>query len=491
MRILKNQIALSFIILFIFTTTAISQFGDSNYDIRKSVVKIISTEQGYNYRQPWQKLAISSGSGSGFILEGNVIMTNAHVVEDSKYLQVQKFGDPELYTAEVKIIGHDCDLALITVKSQEFFADTKPLEIGKLPHIMDQVVVLGYPIGGEELNITQGIVSRVEHITYTHSYYSFLGCQIDANINPGNSGGPVFNNSGEVVGVAFEGNSERNLSYMIPPPIIHHFLKDVEDGKYEGFPDLLLAYESMINEDARAFYKMPEDVSGVLVYDILPESPVLKSIKQGDVITEIDDVKIANDGTVEFRSGERTTWGYLTDSKYVGEQIKIKIYRNGKPKTITTTMTKISDANLVPYNKMDREPKYYVTGGFVFQPLTINYLLLYNSPPTKFIYEARYGKIKKDRKEVIVISDILPDDLNKGYDDVISDFIVSKVNGKKIVKLKDVIDIIENTKDKFIVIEEKNGEKIIFNTKKLREKNKDILQKYNVVKDRSDCYIVK
>jgi hypothetical protein len=234
---------------------------------------------------------------------------------------------------------------------------------------------------------------------------------------------------------------------------------------------------------------MPEDVSGVLVYDILPESPVLNSVKKGDVITEIDNVKIANDGTVEFRSGERTVWGYLTDSKHVGENIEIKIYRNGKPKTIIATMTKISDAKLVSYNKTDKEPKFYVVGGLVFQPLTINYLFLYNSAPTKFLYEARYGKIKKDRKEVIVISDILPDDLNKGYDDVISDFIVAKVNEKKITQLEDVINTIENTKEKFVIIEEKGGVRIILNAKKLRQKNKEILKKYNVVKDRSDCYV--
>jgi len=484
MRSFKIQITL----LLIITFPAFAQFSSSNYDIRKSVVKVLSTEQGYNYRQPWQKLAISKSSGSGFIIADNMIMTNAHVVEDSKYLQVQKFGDPELYTAEVRIIGHDCDLALITVKSPGFFDDTKPLDIGELPHIMDQVVVLGYPIGGEELNITQGIVSRVEHITYTHSYYYFLGCQIDANINPGNSGGPVFNKEGDVVGVAFEGNSERNLSYMIPPPIIHHFLKDVEDGNYESFPALLLAYESMINEDARSYYKMPEDVSGILVYDIMPESPFINSIKQGDVITEVDGVTIANDGTVEFRSGERTVWGYLTDNKYVGEDITIKIYRNGEPKTITTTLKKVSDFKLVPYNKTDKEPKFFVSGGLVFQPLSINYLYLFSGSPTKFIYEARYGKIRKDRKEVVVISDILPDDLNKGYSDIISDFVVAKVNGKKITELKDVINIIENTNDEFIIIEEKSSEKIIFNTAKLREKNKQILKKYNVTKDRSDCY---
>ena len=488
---MQSQKSLIILLFFVFTllfNPAIAQFNEMQYDIRKSVVKILVTEQAYNYRQPWQKLSIQKGSGSGFIIEGNRIMTNAHVVEDAKYLQIKKFGDPKLYTAEVEIVASDCDLAIVKVNNSEFFEETEPLPIGSLPHVMDEVVVLGYPIGGDELNITQGIVSRVEHITYTNSFYYFLGCQIDATINPGNSGGPVMHN-GKVVGVAFQGRSSEDLSYMIPPPIINHFLKDIEDNTYDGFSDLLIKYQTMINEDLRKFYKMPENVTGILVYDVQPESPVKDLLKYGDIITAIDGVKIADDGSVEFRTGERTTWGYLTDNKFVGEEIKIDIYRKGKPKTIIATMTKISDARLVPYIKANKEPKFFVTGGLVFQPLTINYLLTLRYPPQKYEYEWQYGQIEEDRKEVVVISEILPHDLNKGYDDLIYDFIVAKVNGKKISELKDLIDIIENTDDEFIIIEEKDGEKIIFQTEQLRMKNEEILRKYNVVKDRSDCFI--
>ncbi len=487
MNLLKTAVISVLIAVIFLPFTVSAQFNGTGYDIRKSVVKILVTEQAYNYRQPWQKLSIQKASGSGFIIEGNRIMTNAHVVEDAKYLQVKKFGDPKLYTAKVDIVGSDCDLAVIKVIDNEFFSDTKPLPIGKLPHVMDEVVVLGYPIGGDELNITQGIVSRVEHITYTNSYYYFLGCQIDATINPGNSGGPVLHN-GVVVGVAFQGRSSDDLSYMIPPPIINHFLRDIEDEEYDGFSDLLIKFQTMINEDLRKFYKMPEDVSGILVYDVQPESPVKDKLKYGDIITAIDDVNIADDGSVEFRTGERTTWGYLTDNKFVGEEIKIDIYRKGKPMTIRAVMKKISDARLVPYIKANKEPKFFVKGGLVLQPLTVNYLITMRYPPQKYEYEWQYGEIEEDRKEVVIISEILPHDLNKGYDNLIYDFIVNKVNGKKIAELKDLIDILENTDEEFIIIEEKDGEKIIFKTETLREKNDEILRQYNVVKDRSDCY---
>lgn len=466
----------------------------SSYDLRKSVVKIFSTEQNYDYIQPWQKLPLISGSGSGFVISGNRIMTNAHVVANSKYLQVKKFGDPKLYTGSVVIVGNDCDLAIITVEDSDFFNNIMPFEIGELPSVMDEVVVLGYPIGGDELNITRGIVSRVEHISYTYSYFQFLGCQIDATINSGNSGGPVIDGE-RVVGVAFQGLASQDLSYMIPPPIINHFLKDIEDGEYDGFSDLLISFQYMINEDLREYFKMPDDVSGILVSDILPESPVLNKLMKGDIITAIDGIKIADDGTVEFRDGERTIWGYLTDNKFVGEKIEIEVFRDGKPRTIEGVMKKLSDAQLVPFNQRDEEPKFYVAGGVVIQTLTVNYLLSYgkywyNSAPRKFLNEYFEGKITPEKKEVVFISSILPDDLNNGYQYYEGDFVVSKVNGKKITNLEEVINIIDKTKDRFIIIEDEKKQ-IVLKTDKLRKSNSSILTKYNVVKDRSDIYMKK
>lgn len=467
---------------------------EDSYDFRKSVVKIFSTEQNYDYIQPWQKRPLISGSGSGFVILGNRIMTNAHVVANSKYLQVKKFGDPKLYTGKVVIVGNDCDLAIIEVEDTGFFNNILPFEIGELPSVMDEVVVLGYPIGGDELNITRGIVSRVEHVNYTYSFYQFLGCQIDATINPGNSGGPVIDGE-NVVGVAFQGLSSQDLSYMIPPPIINHFLKDIEDGEYDGFSDLLISYEYMINDDLREYFKMPDNVSGILVYDILPESPVYNSIQRGDIITSMDGVKIADDGTVEFRDGERTIWGYLTDNKFVGEKIEIELLRDGKTKSIETVMKKLSNAQLVPYNQRDEEPKFFVAGGIVFQTLTVNYLLSYgkywyNDAPRKFLNEYFEGKITPEKKEVVFISSILPDDLNNGYQYYEGDFVVSRVNGKKIAALEDVINIIDNTKEKFLVIEDEKKQ-IVLRTDRLRKANSSILKKYNVVKDRSDIYLKK
>src|SRR5262249_4689183 len=150
---------------------------------------------------------------------------------NTKFLTVEKEGDPRKYVAQVEHIAHDCDLALLKVDDPGFFKDTKPLPIGGLPELESTVTTFGYPVGGERLSVTRGVVSRIDFRTYSHSIVdSHLTIQIDAAINPGNSGGPVMQD-GYVVGVAFQGYSgdvAQNVGYMIPTPVIQHFLDDIK-----------------------------------------------------------------------------------------------------------------------------------------------------------------------------------------------------------------------------------------------------------------------
>src|SRR5207302_10881580 len=108
---------------------------------------------------PWAPGAISGGVGAGFVIAGERIMTNAHVVSNARYLSVEKENDPKKYSAIVQFIGHDCDLAVIKVADPDFFKNTIPLSFGDIPQLESSVSVYGYPIGGERLSVTTGIVS--------------------------------------------------------------------------------------------------------------------------------------------------------------------------------------------------------------------------------------------------------------------------------------------------------------------------------------------
>ena len=161
--------------------------------MRKSLVRVLVTVQTPDYQFPWNPGRIGGGVGSGFIISGSRIMTNAHVVSNAKFINIDKDGDPKKYPARVVHIAHDCDLAVLTVDNNDFFSGMNELEVGDIPALHSTVTAYGYPIGGERMSVTRGVVSRVEFRTYTHSGLdSHLTVQIDAAINPGNSGGPIM-----------------------------------------------------------------------------------------------------------------------------------------------------------------------------------------------------------------------------------------------------------------------------------------------------------
>ena len=175
-----------FVTFFIFIAAHAFAQAPKPVEIRKSLVRITATSQEPDYKVPWNPGAMSVGVGAGFVIDGDRIMTNAHVVSNARFIVVEKEDDPQHYPAMVQFVGHDCDLAVLRVLDKGFFQNTRPLSTGGIPAIESPVSVYGYPIGGERLSVTRGIISRIDFQTYTHSGIdSHLAVQIDAAINPG------------------------------------------------------------------------------------------------------------------------------------------------------------------------------------------------------------------------------------------------------------------------------------------------------------------
>src|SRR5437667_7094008 len=274
-----------------------------NGPIQKSLVRITATEVAPDYRAPWNAGILGRGIGAGFVIDGNRIMTNAHVVSNSRYLTVERDDDPNKYSAKVLFVAHDCDLALISVDSPNFYKNMLSLKLGGIPELESTVSAYGYPIGGERMSVTTGIVSRIDFQLYTHSSIDqHLAIQISAQINPGNSGGPVMQD-GKVVGVAFQGYSgdvAQGVAYMIPTPVINRFLKDITNGQYDEYPDLAITYAKLQNPAQRKFLGLKDDDRGVLVGSVVAAGPSDGILKSGDVLLSIDGHPIAGDANVEL-----------------------------------------------------------------------------------------------------------------------------------------------------------------------------------------------
>ncbi|KAH9291579.1 hypothetical protein KI387_043232, partial [Taxus chinensis] len=110
-----------------------------------AVVKVFTVTSSPNYFLPWQNKPQRELTGSGFVISGRRILTNAHVVADQTFVLVRKHGSPTKYRAEVQAVGHECDLALLTVNNEEFWEGVNFLEFGNIPYLQEAVAVVGYP----------------------------------------------------------------------------------------------------------------------------------------------------------------------------------------------------------------------------------------------------------------------------------------------------------------------------------------------------------
>jgi S1-C subfamily serine protease len=456
--------------------------------LKQSIVKIYVTVQREDYDQPWQATMPASGNGTGFIISGRRILSNAHVISDARFIEVQREGDPRKYQARVAMVGHDCDLAMLTVDDERFYDGTRPMALGNaLPSLNDEVLVVGYPMGGTRLSLTQGVVSRIDYSLYSHSTIdAHLVMQVDAAINPGNSGGPVLFN-GRVVGVAFQGlAAAQNIGYAIPLPVIRHFLDDIADGVYHGYPELGVAHIDLRNEALRADLKMGARAGGVAVTYVDPFGSAAGLVKPRDVLLAIDQYPIADDGTIQL--GENPVeFTELVERKQAGNSVRLKVLRDGAEQDLTVPLKPVIDPFAFRY-LYDRRPEYFVIGGLVFSPLTRNYLAtlgtdLNTRAAQNLYYLSQYAKpdeLYKDREQFVALIGRLAAPVNTYCDEFLNQ-VVTEVNGRPIRRIQDVEAAFAQPTNGFHVLRfDGVYNRLVLDAKALSESDAAIMRQYMV-----------
>ncbi|MDP6859029.1 MAG: trypsin-like peptidase domain-containing protein [Verrucomicrobiales bacterium] len=453
----------------------------------EAVVRIENSSLNPDYRSPWNTGRDSGGNGTGWLVGKNKFLTNAHVVSNSRIIYIKKVGDAKPYRAKIVHIAHDCDLAMLELEDPSAFEGVTPFDIGKLPQLDTTVKVIGYPIGGERISITSGVVSRIDFLSYSHTSVDLhLTIQIDAAINPGNSGGPVIQN-GKVVGVAFQGysgNIAQNTGYMIPTPVIRRFLKDVEDGNYDHYVDLSMSDFPLINPAQRKALGLANDGIGIMVAAAEEDGSAGGILKTGDVLLAIDGRPVKSNGLINYE-GEDVNMNEIVERKFAGDVIKLKIWRQNK-----SIDTKVTLKRFLPYliaaKKYDEKPRYIMFSGLVFQPLDRNLMAAHGMKNLQVRYHFDSyvsADIYKDRPEVIVLTSILPDSINSYFSNF-KHSIVDKVNGVEVKTLKDAHNALaKNTGDYIIISLLGNGRPIVIERSKVEAAQKRIQEKYNVIKD--------
>lgn len=452
---------------------------------QQSVVRIFATSQDPDYDNPWQAATPSRSTGSGVVIGSGQVLTGAHVVANATFVRVQHSSHPDKFVAKTIGVCHDSDLALLEVEDPRFMEDVRIAELGELPALRDNIAVVGFPIGGEEVSITEGVVSRVELQRYSHSGRILLAVTVDAAINNGNSGGPVFLD-GKVVGIAFQSvENAENIGEMVPVPLIRRFLAGVDAGRDVALPGLGIRTQSLENPALRASVGLGEADSGVLVRTVGYGGSGHDKLEVGDALLEIDGYPIANNGTIQYDGRYRTGFDAVLSERFIGDPLSVTILRRGQRHELTLELAPLCD--LVRGKQYDRPPTYFVHAGCVFQPLSVNFLATWrewwDSAPKEFLYHYYFGLPEEERREVVALTQVLADEINVSYENLYLES-VKTVDGQRPIDMADFVRRVESARG-MLTIEMSSGSRIVLDVDEAKQASERVLDRYQVRADRS------
>ncbi len=460
--------------------------ADDNDLVRNSVVKVFSSVLPPDLYRPWTRGSESEISGSGVVIEGHRILTNAHLVLYSSKVQIQANQAGDRISATVETIAPGIDLAILKLDDDKFFDEHPPLtrEEG-LPCLKDPIMVYGYPQGGDSLSITKGIISRIEFAAYNFPV-SGLKIQIDAAINPGNSGGPAISGS-KMVGLAFSrlGDAE-DIGYIIPCEEIDLFLKSIQNGCYRGKPALYDEFQSLENSTLRSFLGLDKTVEGEVVHSPFEASDAYP-LRKFDVITKIGDFSIDDQGMVSLVGGLHVRFTYLVQKLVVDGKIGLTVIRNGKEMQVEVPVLYDRPMALPLLN--GSYPSYFIYGPLVFSEASRDFLLGYvngakggwalnklGTRSSPLILRSGDKPAFDGERLVVLSSPFFPDKAAQGYLDQASK-VVKTVNNIPVRNLQHLVEILRDSKDEYIQIDFSDlySETIVFRREELLAETDQIL----------------
>ena len=382
------------------------------------------------------------------------------------------------------------------------------LGMAGLPRLASEVVAVGFPVGGDDVSATRGVVSRILVGGLTDN----LCVQIDAAINPGNSGGPVFDGVGKLVGVAFSGlMNANNVGYIIPLPVVHTFLQNFRrHGAYTGKCSDCFEIQSMENAALRRTFGLLTG-SGVMLSRVPPESNVYGVLRARDILLELDGVAIANDvrraasrgqegarahdnparargsharaalltsqpcmaqGTIQLPGTQdmvRVTFSYLVYRAARGQPLNMSVLRDHQRIELTVPAMPQPELLLVCKQPLPK-PSYLVVGGLVFVPLMSPYEALI--PRRKL--DAVLRQPEFEGQQIVMLLMVLRAEVNVGYEDHVGQ--LESLNGEPVRSLRHLKEMVEALSAGRFVFRLEAGEMLVLNVDKCWKSEKDLFR---------------
>jgi hypothetical protein len=450
-----------------------------------AIIHIEVTSKAYNYIQPWER-SERKVYKSGVVVEGHQIITTADGLADQTLIRLKKQGDGLFSLGRVAWIDYQANLAALTTDEKDFWTGLQPARLADTVPITGQVRILRWR--DDQLENRQGEIERMTVENSALSFVSVPALKIDSSI-PGAGYGEAVTVNDKLIGLACAQGGDAVT--VIPTSFIAPILKAQQAKAYTGLGYFDFTWDPADNPLNLDYLKLPGPARGVIVKETGLKPGVVSPVHPRDVILQIDGFDIDAEGNYRDPQYRKLCLENLSSrGKWAGMTCQLKIWRDGKERDVAYQLPKAEYTDeLVPSQLFDQDPEYVLAGGFVFVPLSEPYLRSWGPTwrqhsPFRLSYYSM-EKVTPQRPQRVVLSQVLPNPANIGYESL-RNMVIDEINGMKIKRISDIEIALKSPVDGFNVFKFEAGEPVqqaVLDASEMDRVNQEIMARYHIPAD--------
>jgi len=452
----------------------------------QSIVTLEISANQFDFFQPWGSQALNIRK-AGLVIGKDEILTTADGLKHHTLIRVQKQGRGQWWNASLRWVDHIANIALITVAEDGFWDGLRPVSLSKTFSREGDIRIVRWNDG--DLLTRKAEFSRFFVTNPGDAAAAHVVLELTAELDGAGSAEPAVCD-GEMLGLIY--GKSGNRCQLVPASFIQSVLDSHRDGSYRGLGYFDFTWQPTENVETLRYLGLPGEPRGVVVIEVPDKPGVDPVLRPRDILLEVDGFPVDIQG--DYTDPE---FGYLmlenlsTRHKWAGQEVSLVIWRDGERKEVKYVLPQAEDAaRLVPEAPLDQKPEYLILGGLILQPLTRDYLRSWGGDweqqaPFRLAY-FRNEEPGAERPAVVILSQVLPDFYNLGYQDI-RHLVLERVNGHRVSSLAEVVAAIAEPENGVHVLEFMKGEslqKIVLDAEELNTATQRVLQVYGIPKDR-------
>ena len=446
------------------------------------VVEVLVTAQHFDARIPWKKSRPEVRAGYGVVIGDGQLVTTEDLVRNAVLVEIRRPGASTKTPATITEADPRINAALLAAPTPGLI----PAEWDGRVKNGTTIQLVQFDEAGQRQN-GEGRITGIEVAALPAAAHSILAFQVLTDLKLDRVGAPAFHDN-LLAGLVMHYDESSQTSQVLPSAILRRFADDATHPPYRGIAAAGLLWAPLIEPDKRQYLGLPDDHQGVLVLRTVPGSGASSVLQSGDVILGWDGQAVDAQGYYQDPEfGRLSLVHQITGRRRPGETVVVTRWRNRKQEEVRLTLDAHDDQRaLVPMNAAGRPADYLVEGGFVIRELTADYLLAFGqqwlvraNARLVNLYLTRAQSPEKPGNRVVILSGVLPDPVNAGYQEF-QDEVITAVNGQTVSNLDDVFAIREKDGGISRITLQSLGVDLVLDKAGLLEANRRIAQLYGI-----------